>query len=217
MLQELSANKAKGTDDIGAYFLKLSSHIIVHSLCHIFNCSILNGVFPDLWKIAKVVALHKKGAKDLMDNYRPISVLCIVSKILERHVHKHMYSYLMSNNLLHPSQSGFRSNHSCSTALTNMTEKWLSALDKGDLVGIVLVDLKKAFDSVNHQMLLQKLKIYGCSSVTLEWFKSYLSDRNQYVSLHNVQSKSSEVLCGVPQGSILGPLMFLLYVFTFCK
>jgi hypothetical protein len=200
-LSDLPAKKAKGIDDIGPYFIKLAAPVISESLCHIFNCSIMSCMFPDIWKVARVTALHKKGPKDCLDNYRPISILCTLSKILERHVHKHMYGYLMSNNLLHPSQSGFRTKHSCATTLTNMTEKWLTAFDEGKFVGVILVDLRKAFDSVNHSLLLEKLKLYGCSYDSLHWFSSYLMNRSQYVSLGNVQSDHCDGKCGVPQGS----------------
>lgn len=116
-ISELKSKKATGDDDISPYFIKLAAPVICPSLCHVFNCSIRTGIFPNMWKVAKVTALHKKGPKECADNYRPISILCTVSKIIEKHIHRHMYGYMMTSNLVHPSQSGFRPKHSCATAL----------------------------------------------------------------------------------------------------
>ena len=211
-LCDLKTNKAKGLDNISPLFLKIAAPVIAQPLCHVLNCSVQSGIFPSQWKLAKVTPLHKKGPTDCMGNFRPISILCTLSKILERHVHNHLYNYLMTENLLHPSQSGFRPNHSCETALAHMTDAWINALDKGNMVGTLFIDLRKAFDSVDHSLLLKKLSIYGCSEPSMEWFKSYLTNRWQCVDIKNVHSEYEPVSCGVPQGSILGPLLFLLFV-----
>jgi len=211
-LSTFQINKAKGVDNISPYFFKIAAPIIAPSLCHIFNCSIVSRMFPDKWKVAKVTPLHKKDAKECKNNYRPISVLCTLSKILEKHVHQYFYEYLAGNNLLHPSQSGFRSKYSCSTALTHMVENWLTAVDSGQMIGTVLVDFQKAFDSVDHSLLLKKLHLYGCSEHSLCWFRSYLQGRSQHVCIKNVSSDTKPVICGVPQGSVLGPLLFLLFI-----
>ena len=165
-----------------------------------------------MWKHAKVVPLHKKKSQDDVNNYRPISILPIASEISEKHVSVHLYKYLSSHNLLNKRQSGFRTNHSCESALTLMTEEWLSALYTGNEVGLLLVDLCKAIDLVNHDILLEKLKLYKCSEKTQHCFLSYLTDRRQSVKIENTISEPMPVICGVPQGSILGPLLFLIFI-----
>ena len=139
-------------------------------------------------------------------------MLPVLSKVLERHVSDSLTAYMNENNLLHKTQSGFRAYHSCETALNFMTDSWLNAIDRGEMIGVVLVDFKKAFDLVDHDILLTKLKFYGINNETLHWFKSYLSHRQQQVSISNTKSGFKPISCGVPQGSILGPLLFLLFI-----
>jgi exonuclease III len=217
-LKKLDTSKAKGMDEISPFFLKLAAPIIAPSLTHVFNRSLVTGKFPNVWKCAKVTPLLKKGpkhAKESLTNYRPISVLSCISKIIERHVHENLYEYLSENDLLYEGQSGFRPKHSCATALTDMTDKWVSAIDDGQMVGVAFVDLRKAFDSVHHNMLINKLEMYGCSSGTLSWFQSYLGSRSQVVNVRGHYSDEENILRGVPQGSILGPLLFVLFVNDF--
>ena len=147
-----------------------------------------------------------------MDNYRPISVLPLLSKILERHVHLHFTAYLNAHDLFSEAQSGFRANHSCETALLQMTEQWLKSINNGEMVGIVFVDFRKAFDLVDHSILLNKLKLYNCSNNCMKWFQSYLQGRCQTLSVNGILSKECNIKYGVPQGSILGPLLFLLFI-----
>ncbi len=134
-------------------------------------------------------------------------MLCSLSKILERHVHDSLYNFLNDHNLLYEGQSGVRSKHSCATALTHMTDKWLAAIDAGRMVGVTFIDLRKAFDSVNHDILLKKLITYGCSRL-----RSYLSGRSQLVSFKGSTSDMESIDTGVPHGSIIGPLLILIFV-----
>ena len=147
-----------------------------------------------------------------MSNYRPIAILSVVSKFTERAVHKHFLDYLISKQILCPNQFGFRPKHSCETALLCMVDEWAMNVDNGKINGVALVDLRKAFDLVDHDILLQLLSECGCSERSLQWFKSYLSDREQFVSIQNKKSGVRNVSVGVPQGSILGPLLFTILI-----
>ena len=146
-----------------------------------------------------------------MSNYRPISVLPILSKILERVVHDQLYDYLTSNNILHPCQSGFRSNHSTNTTLIDVTDHILSNMNEGKVTGAIFLDLKKAFDTVSHRLLLKKLHSYGITGHTLQWFESYLKNRCQAVNINSTLSDFKDINIGIPQGSILGPLLFIVF------
>ena len=192
--------------------LRLSSHIIAAPLTQIINLSIRTKIFPDSLKHAKVTPCFKKGDKSDKTNYRPISILPIISKIIERHISDQVKDYLLRHNLLYERQSGFRNNHSCESALTAIIDDWISAIDKNEIVGTVLLDLSKAFDLVDHKILLSKLKCYQFSEGSLRWFESYLSQRQQQVSVSGKLSNPLHISAGVPQGSVLGPLLFLLYI-----
>ena len=211
-LSNLNVTKSTGLDNIGPKILKLSADIISPSLVSIINKSIISGSFPSIWKEAKVRPLFKSGDKDDVNNYRPISILPTLSKIIEKWVDLNFSSFLNNFSLLHKSQSGFRAKHSTESALILMVDSWLKALNAGKLVGCVMVDFRKAFDLVDHQILLKKLHSYKCSNSCLSWFKSYLFHRTQRVAINNELSETSKLSCGVPQGSILGPLLFLLFI-----
>ena len=171
-LMILRSDKSTGADNISARLLKAAAPAIIVSVTTLINKSIVSGKFPTLWKLAKITPIHKKEPTESKGNYRPISILCALSKILERYVHGSLYTYIMSHNILHDGQSDFRAKHSCETALNHMVHKWASAIDKGLVNGVVLLDLRKAFDIVSHTILLDKLSIYGCSQQSMRWFSS---------------------------------------------
>ena len=208
----LSPSKATGLDGLSAKLLKVSADIIAPQISAICNTSITTGVFPKEWKQAKVIPLFKSGDSNIFTNYRPISVLPVLSKILERHVHDSLYAYLQKYHMLIDSQSGFRKYHSCETAIAKLTNDMLNAIDSGQIIGLLLIDLRKAFDLVDHEILLEKLRIYGSSDMSSSWFQSYLSHRTQCVTFNGVVSEPQSLCIGVPQGSILGPLFFILFM-----
>jgi hypothetical protein len=212
LLSNLDVTKSTGIDGVSAKLLKLGASVLTKSITTILNISIKTGKFPSAWKIARVTPIHKSGNKSVKNNYRPISILATLSKPLERHIHDSLYQYLSDNHLLYVAQSGFRSLHSCETALTRMVDQWTTNIENGLLNGVVLLDLRKAFDLVDTDVLLEKLGIYKCDSIALNMFKSYLQGRSQRVCFKGKTSDPKTVTHGVPQGSILGPLLFILFM-----
>ena len=186
--------------------------MIAPSLTEIFTASIRAGVFPFEWKTSRVTPIHKGGAKDDPNNYRPILVISVDAKVFEKIIFDQLYKYLNTNKLLTACQSGFRSLYSTLTALLEATSDWSVNIDNGHINGVVFIDLKKAFDTIDHQILLRKLKIYGIDHKSLIWFDSYLTNRTQKCRINGQLSNSAPVACGVPQGSNLGPLLFLVYI-----
>ena len=171
----------------------------------------MTGVFPSVLKTAKVVPVFKKDSKLDYSNYRPISLLSNTEKVLEKLMYKRLYTFLNNNNIYNL-QFGFRQQYSTSHALISITENIRKALDDGNIGCGVFVDLQKAFDTVDHQILLAKFNHYGIHGVSNDWFKSYLSNCNQGASINGFDSGLTTINCGLPQGSVLGPLLFLLYI-----
>jgi len=178
----------------------------------LINDSFLCGTFPNKLKLAKVTRFFKKGSRQDKDNYRPISVLSIFSKIFEKAMYKRFYSYLECHSILYPSQFGFRRKYSTNHTLLSITESIRNSIDNNEFGCGIFIDLKKTFDTVNHSILLSKLHHYGIRDVAYDWFQSYLSNRQQFVCANGNDSKRLSITCGVPQGSVLGPLQFLFYI-----
>ena len=177
LISSLNSNKSVGLDTISVPLLRLFSDDIIITLCHIINCSIDNSTFPNLWKSAKVFAPHMGGSNYDFNNFRPISILSITSKIIERHVHDSFILYLNDNSLLCDAQSGFRKFNSCFTCIAKMINDWHENINNGCLVGCITLDFRKAFDVLSHDILIQKLALYGCDDISLSWFDSYLKNR----------------------------------------
>ena len=192
--------------------LKDSYQVIAPFLSEIFNCAISTNVFPDDLKIGKVSPIHKSNDRDNLNNYRPISVLPTIARVFERLLYNKMYIYLTENKLLGQQQFGFRSLHSTALALSKSTNQWLMNINNGKLNSVIFLDIKKAFDTVDHKILLMKLSCYGIKDNSLKLSESYLKDRIQCCSVNGHLSSLKLIECGVPHGSIVGPLLFLIYM-----
>ena len=212
IIKILNAKHSSGHDNVSTISLKEISPLISSPLTLILNQSLTTGIFPDKLKIAKIIPLFKKDDPHYFDNYRPISLLPAISKVFEKAVFIQLYDYINENELFYKSQYGFRTLHSTETASLEITDIITKELDRGKLPIGIFLDLSKAFDTLDHNILLKKLKHYGIRDTELKWFKSYLTNRTQYVSFDGIHSSMLPITTGVPQGSILGPLLFIIYM-----
>ena len=211
-LKNLDTNKALGPDGISPRLLKIAAKPISKILQYIFNLSIKTSKFPSAWKKANVVPIHKKGDKSVIDNYRPVSLLSVVAKVFERIVFKYVYNHFRDNFVISVYQSGFLPGCSTVTQLLEVYHHFCRAVDEGKEIRVVFLDISKAFDKVWHAGLLHKLQLCGIGGELLRWFSSYLADRQQRVVINGKNSNWGSIDAGVPQGSVLGPLLFLIYI-----
>ena len=212
VIDKLPSKTSSGVDGISTNLLKDIKYIISKPLTLIINQCLETGIFPSKLKVAKVIPILKRGDETIFDNYRPISILPAISKVFERIIFNQIHNYFHVNDLYFCSQYGFRKEHSTELAVLELVDRITQHLDKGTTPINVYLDLSKAFDTLDHNILLHKLKYYGIEGTALRLFESYLNERQQYVDLDGTNSNYNRILTGVPQGSILGPLLFIIYI-----
>ena len=210
LLNDMNPDKAAGIDNLSGKFLKDGASILAKPISKICNLSIKYSLFPTDCQIAKLKPLFKKGSTTHPKNYRPISLLPLISKIIEKVIHDQTQEFLDTNKILFKFQSGFRKGYSTDSCLSYLNNKIAAGFESGLHTDMILIDLQKAFDTINHEILIKKMKCLGFSKGVTLWFKSYLSNRKFKVNLNQIFSEPGNLSCGVPQGSILGPLLFLL-------
>ena len=211
LIGKLRNSGSVGLDYIDTGILKQARAELLPAITHIINLSILNSKFPTQFKKAKVVPLHKSGDYLNPKNYRPVAILPVMSKLVERAVFIQIIDYFETNNLLHPNHHGFRANHNTTTALLQMYDNWVEAMDRGEATGVCFLDMSAAFDLVSHSVLLDKLLLYGFEDTSYTWIKSYLEDRKQTVCIDGTCSALLSLEAGVPQGSIIGPILYIIF------
>lgn len=212
LLKKLKSNSACGVDELKAVPLKVVAHAICLPLSHICNLILSSGTFPNELKIAKVSVIFKGGDKNDLGNYRPISVLPMFSKVIEEAINFRLTNFFQQKNIIVKNQYGFQKKKSTEMALLDIKDKIVDNIEKKLFTVGLFLDFKKAFDSVKHDVLLLKLSRYGVRGIALDIVKSYLENRVQYTNIGNAKSEFGKITCGVPQGSILGPLLFIMYI-----
>ena len=212
IIRNIDISKAAGIDHLSGKILKDRAEILAKPLSVICNLSITSRAFPNACKVAKLRPIFKKSKKTDPSNYRPISLLPLILKVLERVIHDQTNTFLKGNNLLYNYQSGFRTSHSTNLCLSFLTDEILKDFDEGLLTGMILIDHQKAFDTINHKILFKKFKAMVFSEGCITWFQSYLFERILFISTENQLSDYVRILCGVLQDTILGPSLFLIYV-----
>ena len=204
MICTLDQSKASGCDDLPVRMLVDAKEFVSEPLAFIMNLSFPTGIFPDNLKMARVVPIFKKGDKSIPGNYRPISILPIISKLFEKLVNNRIVNFLERNEILYNHQYGFRHGYNTKLSLINLINQITKYTDEGRITVGVFIDFAKAFDTINHTILLKKLEHYGIRGIALKLFRNYLKNRQQFVQYDNCKSSNKSISCGVPQGSVLG-------------
>ena len=212
LCRDIKTSKASGFDDISTKVFKDAFRVLVPQLVYLFNLSFESGFFPDRWKMATIIPLHKGGDRTEVGNYRPVSLLPLPGKIIERIAHSRITEFLNVMGVISDKQGGFRKGFSTSQTIADLTDKLFADMNDGKVSLAAFIDLRKAFDTVDHNILLKKLQCYGVKELNLKWCQNYLSNRVQRTLANGHLSSSKNITCGVPQGSVLGPLFFILYV-----
>ena len=209
IVKRMKPKKSTGQDNISSWLLKQINETICQPVAILINKSMEEGTFPNKLKISKIIPIYKSKDKDQLNNYRPISLLPSISKIYEKVVYKRLYNFI--NPSLYERQFGFRAKRSTIQAIIELNTDIIESFEDKDITMATFLDLSKAFDTIDHTILIEKLRRYGIRGIALNWFKSYLTNRSHFVKYKNYSSAPSDMICGVPQGSVLGPLLFIIY------
>ena len=201
-----------GIHDIAAKIFKHAFMVLVPQLVYLFNLSFTMGVFPEAWKKATVIPLFKGGDRSDVGNFSPVSLLPLPGKLIAKIVHNKISVFFNALNVLSDCQSGFRKGYSMVSCVADFTDAIFTGMNEGEVTMAVFVDLRKAFDTVNHKILRKKLAFYGIRDKHIDWCENYLTGRSQTTLANNNRSVPARVSCGVPQGSVLGPLFFIMYI-----